>query len=34
MFAGWDIAQALWDMIIFISKMFGPAFCDDLTVVS
>jgi hypothetical protein len=30
----WHIAQALWDMIIFVSKRFGTAFCNDQTIVS
>jgi hypothetical protein len=34
MFSQWHIAQALWDMIIFVLKMFGTAFCNNQTIVS
>ena len=34
MFLQWDIAQALWDVLFFISERFSTASCDDQTIVS
>ena len=33
MFLQWDVAQALWDVLFFISERFSTASCDDQTIV-